>query len=210
MAHLSISKNDKDGRSALPARFSNFPLFGAQKIVALLAYEEMMVRNVLIVLLQEEGYLVLAASDGQEALDLSRMYPGSIDLVVTDVNMPRLACTDLCSLLIKERPGIKVLVMTGTDKAEMAFTNFSSPFLPRPFDAEILKATVRRILNAPQHNAPYVYMAFVGSPGLNYTHASLPSRAANTRRHAIAVRHGAFEPHQSVGGAPIRRVPISV
>jgi YesN/AraC family two-component response regulator len=63
--------------------------------------------------MQREGYFVLSAADGQEGLELSRKYPGTIDLVITDVQMPRLNGTDLCAHLLEDRPGIKVLVMSG-------------------------------------------------------------------------------------------------
>ena len=52
-------------------------------------------------------------------LELSRKYPGRIDLVITDVNMPGMNGFDLCGHLMEERPGIKVLVMSGADMREI-------------------------------------------------------------------------------------------
>ncbi len=57
--------------------------------VTLVAYTDVMIRNLLTTMLQDEGYSVLSAADGQEALELSRLYPGEIDLLVTDVEMTR-------------------------------------------------------------------------------------------------------------------------
>jgi len=62
------------------------------------------------------------------------------------VQMPRLNGTDLCAHLIEERPGIKVLVMSGADVREIVSQNVNMPFLPKPFDGETLKAKVRAIL----------------------------------------------------------------
>ena len=96
--------------------------------------------------MQQEGYFVLSAADGHEGLELSRHYPGSIDLVITDVQMPRLNGTDLCAHLLEERPGIKALLMSGADIREIVSQNVDLPFLPKPFDGQTLKARVRAIL----------------------------------------------------------------
>jgi DNA-binding response OmpR family regulator len=112
--------------------------------------------------LQHEGYFVLSAADGYEGLELSRKYPGPIDLVITDVQMPRLNGTDLCALLIKERPGIRVLVMSGADMHEIVSQNANMPFLPKPFDGETLKASVRAILDQPASGSEH--MAALSTP----------------------------------------------
>lgn len=96
--------------------------------------------------MQQEGYFVLSAAGGHEGLELSGRYPGSIDLVITDVQMPRLNGTDLCAHLLEERPGIKVLLMSGADMREIVSQNIDLPFLPKPFDGQTLKARVRAIL----------------------------------------------------------------
>ena len=75
--------------------------------------------------------------------------PGNIDLLITDVKMPRMNGTDLCAHLLEERPGIKVLVMSGADMNEIVSQNVNLPFLPKPFDGQTLKARVREILTAP-------------------------------------------------------------
>jgi DNA-binding response OmpR family regulator len=115
----------------------------------LVADDEVMIRNLVTLLLQENGYTVLSASDGQEALELSRKYPGTIDLVITDVEMPRLNGMDLRAHLLEERPGIKVIVMSGADMSEIVSQNINLPFLPKPFDGEALLARVGAILGAP-------------------------------------------------------------
>ena len=79
--------------------------------------------------MQHEGYFVLSAADGHEGLELSRKYPGAIDLVITDVEMPRMNGTDLCGHLMEERPGIKMLVMSGKDISEIVRQNANMPFL---------------------------------------------------------------------------------
>ena len=99
-------------------------------------------------LLQGQGYVVLSASDGQEGLELSRKYPGTIDLVITDVEMPRLNGMDLCTHVLEERPRIKIIVMSGADMEEIVSRNANLPFLPKPFDGEALIARVLSVLGA--------------------------------------------------------------
>ena len=122
---------------------------GAGHYVILVADDDALIRNLVTLLMQQDGHFVLSAADGHEGLELSRQYPGSIDLVITDLQMPRLNGTDLCAHLMAERPGIKVLVMSGADITEIVSQNANLPFLPKPFDGQTLKARVRAILAAP-------------------------------------------------------------
>src|SRR5271169_5819438 len=108
----------------------------APQTVILVADDAVLIRNLVTLLMQQEGYFVLSAADGHEGLELSRRYPGSIDLVITDVQMPRLNGTDLCAHLLEERPGIKVLLMSGADMREIVSQNIDLPFLPKPFNGQ--------------------------------------------------------------------------
>ena len=69
--------------------------------------------------------------------------------MITDVQMPRLNGMDLCAHLLQERPGIRVIVMSGADMREIVGQNVNLPFLPRPFDGETLLARVRAVLAVP-------------------------------------------------------------
>jgi DNA-binding response OmpR family regulator len=124
-------------------------LLGVHQPVILVADDEPLIRNLVTLLLQHDGYFVISAADGHEGLELSRKYPGVIDLLITDVEMPRMNGTDLCGHLMEERPGIKVLVMSGKDINEIIRQNANMPFLPKPFNGETLKAKVRAILAPP-------------------------------------------------------------
>jgi YesN/AraC family two-component response regulator len=99
--------------------------------------------------MQREGHFVLSAADGHEGLEISRKYPGTIDLLITDIRMPRLSGTDLCAHVTEERPEIKVLVMSGADLRNLTGKCANLPFLPKPFDGQTLKAKVRELLAAP-------------------------------------------------------------
>ena len=122
---------------------------GSRQFVILVADDDALVRNLVTLLMQQDGHFVLSAADGHEGLELSRQYPGTIDLVITDLQMPRLNGTDLCAHLLEERPGIKALIMSGEEMSEIVSQNVNLPFLPKPFDGQALKAEVRAMLALP-------------------------------------------------------------
>lgn len=120
-----------------------------RQAVILVAEDEALIRTVVTLQLQRVGYLVLSAADGHEGLELSRRYPGSIDLLITDVNMPGMNGTDLWGHLMGERPGIKVLVMSAAATSEIVSKKANLPFLLKPFNGPTLKAKVEAILAVP-------------------------------------------------------------
>jgi DNA-binding response OmpR family regulator len=142
------SKVNGDGASQT-VDLPDLRFLGTHKSVILVADDDALVRNLVTLLLQNEGYFVLSAADGHEGLELSRNYPGVIELLISDLDMPRMKGSDLCAHLMRERPGIKVLVMSGADISEIVSQNANMPFLPKPFDGETLKARVQEILTAP-------------------------------------------------------------
>ena len=107
--------------------------------------------------MEHDGYFVLSAADGQEALELSRQHTGSIALVITGVRMPRLNGTDLCAQLFEERPGIKVIFCVSADLSAVFTPRADLPVLTKPINALTLRAKVREILGAqvsPQLDKP--------------------------------------------------------
>ena len=139
------SRQKRDGANH-PVDLPDLQSLGAHQSVILVADDEPLIRNLVTLLMQREGHFVLSAADGHEGLELSRKYPGLIDLLITDVNMPRMNGTDLCGHLMEERPGIKVLMMSAANMREIVSQNANLPFLPKPFDGETLKTRVRAIL----------------------------------------------------------------
>src|SRR5438477_4072310 len=101
--------------------------------VVLVAEDEVVVRNIVCFLLNHEGYQVLSAADGEEALELARQYQGTIDLLLTDIKMPRMDGISLAEHVINERPGIRVLLMSGQTSAQIRAKNVQLPFLRKPF-----------------------------------------------------------------------------
>ena len=115
--------------------------------IILVAEDEVVVRNFVRLLLQRDGHEVLVATDGYEALELSRQYCGTIDMLLTDITMPRMDGFALVEQIVKERPGIKILVMSGKMPSGAEFTEL--PFLRKPFTHDVLRNKVWDVLNMP-------------------------------------------------------------
>jgi nitrogen-specific signal transduction histidine kinase/CheY-like chemotaxis protein len=115
----------------------------------LLVEDEEAVRGLVRNILRERGYTVLEASRGAEALELSELYAGRIDLLVTDVVMPQMSGRELARRLANSRPQIKVLYISGyADRAVWCEGGLDSggAFLQKPFSPEALVGKVREVL----------------------------------------------------------------
>jgi len=96
------------------------------------------------------GYRVLGASDGVEALEVAAQASGPIDLLVTDVVMPRLGGRELARRLTELRPAMKVLYMSGYAENALAFGGVLSEgidFIQKPYSLDALAARIRQVLD---------------------------------------------------------------
>jgi signal transduction histidine kinase/ActR/RegA family two-component response regulator len=118
----------------------------------LLAEDEDVVRDLITQMLEHRGYTVLAARDGIEALDVAAEHSGAIDLLLTDVVMPRLSGRQLAEHVTRDHPGIRILYISGyTDDAVLrhGVLEAHTPFLQKPFTADALARAVRGAMDAP-------------------------------------------------------------
>jgi DNA-binding response OmpR family regulator len=111
----------------------------------LLAEDEVMVRNLIRRTLQNTGYDVLVAADGSEAVTLSQAHEGTIDLLLTDVEMPHIDGISAYREILAERPNIKVLFMSGGMSGKLELPPLL-PFLQKPFEQGALSEKVDEIL----------------------------------------------------------------
>jgi two-component system, cell cycle sensor histidine kinase and response regulator CckA len=122
---------------------------GSQTI--LLAEDDGAVRRLARHVLTNQGYTVIDARDGDEALEFARRYAGAIDLLITDVVMPGLSGRDLAARLSGERPDVRVLYTSGYTENVMKRAGFESEptLLPKPFLPADLLRKVNEVLRAP-------------------------------------------------------------
>ena len=94
---------------------------------------------------------MLTAADGVEALRLAGELNGQINLLVTDVIMPRLNGPELAARLTEKRPDLRVLYMSGYTDEMIARHGVLKPgvaLLPKPFSTVLLAQKVRQVLGA--------------------------------------------------------------
>jgi len=116
----------------------------------LLVEDEAMVRSLASRVLGSLGYRVLEAADAQQALRIAQEVRAPIDLLLSDVVMPRLGGRELARLLSGTRPGIRVLLMSGYSDDAVLRQGALEPgqgFLQKPFTPATLSARVREVLD---------------------------------------------------------------
>ena len=116
----------------------------------LLAEDEDAVRRLTRMALQREGYTVLEARHGEEAIQVAEDYEGTIHLLLTDLVMPKLSGRQLAEQLLKERPDIKTLYVSGyMDDAIIrhGLLMANTAFLQKPFSPDALAQKVREVLD---------------------------------------------------------------
>lgn len=105
-------------------------------------------RSLVRILLTSEGYRVLEAGTGPEALRLAREHEGEIDLLLCDMLLPEISGYDVASAVKARTPEIKVILMTGWvegDIVEKCVTELGAAFLDKPFQPGQLRELVREM-----------------------------------------------------------------
>jgi PAS domain S-box-containing protein len=124
---------------------------GTSAGTVLLVEDEPSVRTVAREVLRREGYEVLVAARGDEALDVAARHPRAIHLLLSDVVMPGLSGRDLWDKLSASRPDAKVLFMSGyIDDVVVRhrIRDAGLPFLQKPFSLVALADAVRRAIES--------------------------------------------------------------
>ena len=149
------------GATAAPRAARATPSVTGGQETILLVEDEDSVRKLVKRVLRKRGYTVLEARDGDEAFAVARNHTGHIDLVLTDLVMPRMSGRELAAELAKLRPAARILFMSGyTDeavirhavqaRARRSCPNRSPPSPPR----EGARAARRSVWRTPGHVPP--------------------------------------------------------
>jgi signal transduction histidine kinase/CheY-like chemotaxis protein len=116
----------------------------------LVVEDEEALREVARRILTRNGYRVIIAADGLEALDLARHHPGTIDLLVTDVVMPHMLGKEVAEKMRLIKPGIEVLFMSGYARPVLASQGRLDPgvaLVEKPFSEADLLSIAGRVLD---------------------------------------------------------------
>jgi two-component system, cell cycle sensor histidine kinase and response regulator CckA len=113
--------------------------------------DNLALRTVTARILEQSGFRVLQAGTANEAIDVSRGFDGAIDLLLTDVVMPGMSGVELAPKLVGERPGMRVLYMSGYADDLVTRQSLAIPanaFVQKPFTPRVLIDRVQRALQA--------------------------------------------------------------
>ena len=141
-----------DARAAdveAPAVVDATPRRGQETI--LVVEDETAVRSLARDVLTRLGYEVLTASDGRQALDVAKRHRGRIDLLVSDVVLPKLRGVEVADRLHARRPELRVLYISGYTQTAIVHDGLLDPgvnFLAKPFRPADLANRVREVLDA--------------------------------------------------------------
>jgi two-component system, cell cycle sensor histidine kinase and response regulator CckA len=122
---------------------------GSERV--LIAEDEESLRTLATRMLEQRGYSVLAADNAEHALELVEQSPDRIDLLLTDLVMPKMSGRALADSVRERNPGMRVLFMSGyADETvtESGALEQGAAFLEKPFSGEDLAQKVRQTLDA--------------------------------------------------------------
>jgi signal transduction histidine kinase/ActR/RegA family two-component response regulator len=142
---------DQPALSALPETANALPNGNG---TVLLVEDEAPLRTLAAEALKRFGYQVIPASNGLEALVAANQHSGEIDIVVTDIVMPRMGGPEMVEKLRRKRPGFSVIFMSGYTEAavlENANIGTDAVLLNKPFSTETL---VRKMLEVQEAVPP--------------------------------------------------------
>jgi two-component system cell cycle sensor histidine kinase/response regulator CckA len=135
---------EREVESRIPDAKANGEMRGTGTV--LIAEDEQALRELVGARMRAEGYKVLEAENGEEALAIAGRYKGDIQLLLTDVIMPKLRGPELASRLRLRYPGMKVIYMSGYTESALAQDGMlerNTVLLQKPF-------TVKKILEVIQ------------------------------------------------------------
>jgi len=133
-------------RAQASAEVQKVDLTGTGKV--LLVEDEDVVRSFAVRALKRQGYEVLEASDGLEALEVMKECNGEVDIVVSDVVMPGMDGPTMLKELRKTNPDLKIIFVSGypNEAFQQALGEETFAFLPKPFSLPQLAAKVKEQL----------------------------------------------------------------
>ncbi len=143
--------SDEQSAAALGAEASN----GSETI--LLVEDSKLLAKVTRDYLASAGYRVLVAAEASEALHIAEKYSGRIHLLLTDVVMPHMNGRELSELLLKTRPELKVLFMSGHTAGVISHNALLADdvaFIEKPFTHDALSRKVRQLLDPGAESTP--------------------------------------------------------
>jgi len=125
-------------------------MWGKGTETVLIVEDEDQIRDMVGEYLQQNGYTVLRAQNGQEALQVAERYKGLIHLLITDIVMPELGGRELAEHVKRLRPRTRILLMSGYLDVGRDERQAEHSILQKPFALSALGKKIREALDQPQ------------------------------------------------------------
>ena len=90
-------------------------------------------------LFERQGFEVVIAEDGEEGYAVFRDHMSRIDIVITDLMLPKFSGTELCKRIKKERPDVPVVLVTGAENARNNLHPDFNLVLPKPLEPDFIE-----------------------------------------------------------------------
>jgi two-component system cell cycle sensor histidine kinase/response regulator CckA len=122
---------------------------GTERILVL--EDDQQVLGIIESMLERRGYIVLTADSGESAVAQSRVNPGTVDLLITDVGIPDTSGKEVWETIRKEHPNCRVLFISGYPEDFVPLEDIGDGqriFLQKPFGSKVLLTRVREILSS--------------------------------------------------------------
>jgi CheY-like chemotaxis protein len=115
--------------------------------ISLVVDDEPSVRKFIMAVLQTEGFQTIEAENGVQALELMRKLDTPVDLLVSDIQMPKMDGLTLACSLRAEFPAIPVILVSSYAETEQAIhTELNVEFVQKPFLPATLLRTVKKVM----------------------------------------------------------------
>ena len=144
--HLPVADGSNNGR----VHGAGDVLRSSAGNTILIAEDNEGVRALTVRILTSAGYRVFEGCDGVDAIETLRSLPEPIDLLITDIMMPRMNGSELTAHFQRIQPGTPILLISGYIDEDHVRRAFSSPdaILPKPFTPDALLARVAELIGA--------------------------------------------------------------
>jgi DNA-binding NtrC family response regulator len=127
------------------------PVLSAGDLTILIADDDPYAQKALEALLSVEGFRVITAQDGQEALDIYKKEGGRIDVSVIDITMPRMTGLAVLKEIVAINPRAKVILCSGytiEGSAEELMRAGAKLFIPKPYTIQTLAMGLRQVIES--------------------------------------------------------------
>ena len=161
--------------------------FGGTLETVLLVESRTVVRKLVTQILEEANFTVIAARSAKEAIRLEAEFPGTIDLLLSDVSLTKMSGPNLAKRLKNQRPQMHVMLMSGYPGGAMLFLDMGWQYADRPFVPSVLVSRMKDLLYGATREQSTDRFEPSKVPRRSYGRASLrlpPAASSGTRRRA--------------------------